>query len=444
MANVNWNGGKVKGRIAAKAEILHDDTTERSQRDHSNEDIDKTLTHLNRNLGVTADLTYKQKACRLDDRLDELKFIEGKGKNTRISMISVVIYPPDGLLEIDDSTGLYRDTPELRRWFELADSVWSDFAGPDNCVSATEHWDEQHWYKPSGSNEEVLSKPHLHEKAVPEVAGRISGNAFYTIPRVNKLNRLLEDMTQGEFGISYNTGKGKHPGPNLSVEDLKAKSIRAADQLDQAKEHLKIAKLEHEQADKVLEDAKSQAQAILSDADKREKQAQEKIAVIKNQAHEILDGTKLEAEEIRSQAQDDAQDIRFKANQFFKLNQEEAQKELKRVEKVRQEAEDEKAKAQAAQKQVESEAKNLYPSLIEAIRRRMRSQVESAVDRFSDPVKVAVMKAFDSVFDYFMSSGKEVVNEVVNAPLKSVWMKDPDNLPTGVNYAAQPNDDYQA
>lgn len=393
MANVNWTGGKVKGRIAAKAEIRHDDKEERLQRNHSNEDIDKSLTHLNRSLGVTARLTYKQKAMRLDDRLNELKFVEGKGKNTRVSMIGVVIYPPDGLLEIDESTELYKDTLELRRWFELADSIWTDFAGAENCVSATEHWDEQHWYTPPRESEKVLSKPHLHEKAIPVVKGRISGKAFYSLPRVRKLNELLEKMTQEEFDIPYNTGKGKHPGRNMSVEELKAKSTRDVEQINQVGKYLKDAKIAYEQAEKVLDDAKSQAQDILNDADKREKQTQQRIEAAEKKAQVILDNANLDADDIRSQAQDDAQDVRAKANRFFKLNQEEAQRDLKRAEQIRKEAENEKARVQAAREQVEREAKNLYPSLVKAIRLRLHNAWSKYEDRFSPPIFKAVAGA---------------------------------------------------
>lgn len=252
MANANWQNGKAKGRNQAKAWLRHNDVEHREEVNHSNPDIRKELTSMNYEVGVTASLSYAQKCKRLDERLDELGYIEGAGKNKRVSIQSVCIYPPDGLLEYDEEMDMYKSTPQLKDWFTEAAKIWEDFSGVENVTGCFVDFDEQHWYRPKGKGniDPVLSKPHLHSSSIPEIDGRISGKAFSARSRLNDLNNRLEEMTLDKFGISYNNGKGKNEYGSKTVEELKAESERVdkiEEALQDALQTLKESEAENEQ-----------------------------------------------------------------------------------------------------------------------------------------------------------------------------------------------------
>lgn len=252
MANANWQNGKAKGRNQAKAWLRHNDVEHREEVNHSNPDIRKELTSMNYEVGVTASLSYAQKCKRLDERLDELGYIEGAGKNKRVSIQSVCIYPPDGLLEYDEEMDMYKSTPQLKDWFTEAAKIWEDFAGVENVTGCFVDFDEQHWYRPKGKGniDPVLSKPHIHSSSIPEIDGRISGKAFSARGRLNDLNNRLEEMTLDKFGISYNNGKGKNEYGSKTVEELKAESERVdkiEEALQDALQTLKESEAENEQ-----------------------------------------------------------------------------------------------------------------------------------------------------------------------------------------------------
>lgn len=234
MANSNWNNGKAKGRNQAKAWLRHDDASERVEVNHSNPDIRLELYDWNYQLGVTANLSYQEKCIRLDERLDKYGYKEKDGKNNPVSLFSVCIYPPDGLLEYDEEMDAFKDTDALHQWFQNASDIWEEFCGEENVMSFGVHFDEQHWYIPKGSKEKVLSKPHAHAKLVPVVDERLSCKAFYTKDAPKRLNNALDKMTEDVFGMDYLSHEKRDPHrQNQTVEDLKRESERI-EQLEQS------------------------------------------------------------------------------------------------------------------------------------------------------------------------------------------------------------------
>lgn len=242
MANANWTGNnaKAKGRHAAYGVLMHDDKGERDRHEHANKDIDTTLTHMNFGCGPHAEgeayepETYGQKRARLDAILDEHDYKEGSGKNKRVALQGIQIYPPDALLGYDDETGLWSKTDDLDRWFVRADEVARETLGEAGWVSADVHYDEMHWYKEPKTLIDKCSKPHLSEHFVPVVGdpgkgtAKISGKDFSARKRILALNKAIEDMTQNEFGCKWQTKEPRDPQrESKTVEQAKGESAVA-------------------------------------------------------------------------------------------------------------------------------------------------------------------------------------------------------------------------
>ena len=247
MANANWTGNnaKAKGRHAAYGVLMHDDKGERDRHEHANKDIDTTLTHMNFGCGPHAEgeayepETYGQKRARLDAILDEHDYKEGSGKNKRVALQGIQIYPPDALLGYDDETGLWSKTDDLDRWFVRADEVARETLGEAGWVSADVHYDEMHWYKEPKTLIDKCSKPHLSEHFVPVVGdseagtAKISGKDFSARKRILALNKAIEDMTQNEFGCKWQTKEPRDPKrESKTVEQAKDESAVAQAEAD--------------------------------------------------------------------------------------------------------------------------------------------------------------------------------------------------------------------
>lgn len=247
MANANWTGNnaKAKGRHAAYGVLMHDDKGERDRHEHANKDIDTTLTHMNFGCGPHAEgeayepETYEQKRTRLDAILDEHDYKEGAGKNKRVALQGIQIYPPDALLGYDDETGLWSKTDDLDRWFVRADEVARETLGEAGWVSADVHYDEMHWYKEPKTLIDKCSKPHLSEHFVPVVGdpdkgtAKISGKDFSARKRILALNKAIEDMTQNEFGCKWQTKEPRDPKrESKTVEQAKGESAVAEAEAD--------------------------------------------------------------------------------------------------------------------------------------------------------------------------------------------------------------------
>lgn len=247
MANANWTGNnaKAKGRHAAYGVLMHDDKGERDKHEHANKDIDTTLTHMNFGCGPHAEgeayepETYVQKRARLDAILDAYDYKEGAGKNKRVALQGIQIYPPDALLGYDDETGLWAKTDDLDRWFVRADEVARETLGEAGWVSADVHYDEMHWYTEPKTRDRKCSKPHLSEHFVPVVGdpdkgtAKISGKDFSARKRILALNKAIEDMTQNEFGCKWQTKEPRDPKrESKTVEQAKGESAVAEAEAD--------------------------------------------------------------------------------------------------------------------------------------------------------------------------------------------------------------------
>ena len=220
MASVNWK--KVTTQTAG-AMKRHLGQYEREHGNHSNEHINKELSHQNYCIGCNdfsdAFTAMKKRVAEVDK-----------------------MYPPDRK-RADRKTACFLEIPcpnELRLqgksddFFAKSFEIMQEFFGEKNVHGGFVHKDELHEYRDKDGSLK-MSMEHMHllvscyaewqqkDRKTGEMVERkgINGRNFETRPRLNKLNNMMQEMCQREFGVSFNTGEKPQ---KKSVERLKAES----------------------------------------------------------------------------------------------------------------------------------------------------------------------------------------------------------------------------
>lgn len=211
MSSVNWK--KIRTASQAKANIRHNDKEKRIQDNHSNSDIDKSKTHLN--LSFT-DMSYEEKCEAYDKRVSECKANMKRVRSDAITMISLNIKLPEGLV--------HASYDEQAKWCKSCYKVVEEFVGKENIVSATADFDEVHEYFNPDTKQMELSRPELDVKFIPAIDGKLNAKQWQTPMNMTSLNTDIELMTLFDYGMEFMTGKG---GKNSSAENLKTQSAKA-------------------------------------------------------------------------------------------------------------------------------------------------------------------------------------------------------------------------
>ena len=220
MAGVNWK--KVTTQTAG-AMKRHLGQYERENGNHSNEHIDKKLSHQNYCIGC-------------DDFSDAFTAMK-----KRVAEVDK-LYPPERNRK-DRKTACFLEIPcpnELRLqgksddFFAKSFEIMQKFFGEKNVHGGFVHKDELHEYRDKDGSLK-MSMEHMHllvscyaewrqkDKQTGEMVERkgINGKNFETKPRLKKLNDAMQEMCQREFGVSFNTGEKPQ---KKSVERLKNES----------------------------------------------------------------------------------------------------------------------------------------------------------------------------------------------------------------------------
>ena len=210
MASVKWDGGKYKGATEAKAHFRHNG---REAKEYGNTDIDKSRTHLNFS---AIGRSYQERCKMYDDAIIEAQTHSKRAlRSDAVTCLGLVTYPPAELPE-----------DKLKEWYTKVHGIMIDTFGAENVIDTDVHYDERHEYLDPVSEELVMSKVHSHTLVVPRTKdGRLCCKEIYTKENIINLNSAIEDMTQRDYGVQFQTGakvKGKK-----KVEELKAETLRA-------------------------------------------------------------------------------------------------------------------------------------------------------------------------------------------------------------------------
>ena len=220
MGSVNWE--KFKTAPEAKAIMMHNDKDERMRHDHSNKDIDKTLTPLNMDF---CGRTYAESCKAYDDRLAKLDSQPGANRRKdRVTMVGLSIPVPEGMP--DDVA---------RKWLTDVAGMVRHMAGSENVLLMQAHFDERHDYVDAESGQQRTSRVHLHANLIPAVDGKLNARAFTARRRIVELNNAIQHLTETDYpGYTFMDGSKK--ASKKSVEQLKAESKEAARILDEARQ----------------------------------------------------------------------------------------------------------------------------------------------------------------------------------------------------------------
>ncbi|SDB57948.1 Plasmid recombination enzyme [Ruminococcaceae bacterium FB2012] len=225
MASVKWDGGKYKGATEAKAHFRHNETEQRKLTGkHSNNDIDRSRTVMNFSV---IGRSYAERCKMYDTAIEEAAaHSKRKLRADAVTCLGLCTYAPAELPE-----------EKCAEWFTNVHSIMVEMFGAENVIDTDVHFDEVHEYYDSEQDELVLSRVHSHTNIIPRTAdGRLCCKEIYTRANCVKLNGLIEDMTQRDYGIQFQTG-AKTKGTK-TVEQLKADTLKAAlEEENRAREH---------------------------------------------------------------------------------------------------------------------------------------------------------------------------------------------------------------
>lgn len=260
MASVNFAKCKA-GSGSAGALLRHCDERERLKHDHSNEHIQKELTHLNRQ----GPRSYEQTMAALRDRLADLDRQPGSNKRKdRVEMFMLEVPIPNGY--------------DAEKFTEMVLREVREQYGRRNVLNWYLHRDEIHEYMDHKQIKTSLA--HIHIPVVPEVDGRLNGKAFSSRANMIRLNNAIDDRAREIGGPGFMTGESarKKTVEELKIESAKELQSTVADlsyradelrtELEETQEEIKKAKEYHGHVRESIENAQGQKVTALRDRDK--------------------------------------------------------------------------------------------------------------------------------------------------------------------------------
>lgn len=354
MASVNWE--KYKLGTEVKAHFRHNEQVKRqATREHSNADIDTTRTHLN---FACAGRSYEER-CAMYDNAVQLasereyvqEYVVKKGKHageTKTRKTKGLKKDAVTCLGLETSAPAELSETDAKAWFMRVHKIMQDVFGVENVIDTDVHFDEVHEYTDPSTHERVVSRIHSHTNVLPITEdGRMCAKEICCRSNMVKLNNAIDEMSQREFGIKFNTGEY---AKKKSVEQLKGESLKAeneklsekvsalVDIAEKAPKRKKFAfgeeqytmsKSEHDEYIQMCEEMRTMSQNAL--AIEEDKKA---TAKAKGEAEKL----KREAERMKRQQE---QLIEQRAREI-------AREAVKRAEKREQEADDVKENARKA------------------------------------------------------------------------------------------------
>lgn len=234
MSSVDFS--KCKGAGQAAARVAHMERHDGKDVEYANRWIDKSRTHLNTVIGASGlvdDVPSTRKTmARLKKRVREIDDVlpPKRVRKDRVTMVTLTIAAPDGLLKKDEE-----------RFFRIAyDEIATFCGGAENCSDGFIHRDEQHEYIDTDGSRQT-SRPHMHMAVIPFVEGvGVNGKQFETRSRMKELNEAIDRRCRKELHVQFMTHRRGRTG--RTVEDLQAMSEgKAIEKVQQQLTELKDA-----------------------------------------------------------------------------------------------------------------------------------------------------------------------------------------------------------
>ncbi len=337
MASMSWKD-KYKSATETKAHFRHNEKNERMKVKHpKNLHINPTKTHFNFSV---CNRSYDER-CRIYDEAvanaEQMShtetYIVKKGKNAGKTMTRTKTgLKKDAVTCLGLETAAPADLPlsQCAKWAERVHELECEMFGAENVIDTDGHFDEIHLYKDPVKNAYVWSRFHIHSDVLPRRAdGSFCSRSIATRENIIKLNDMIEEMTQMEFGVQYNTGEEPR---RKTVEALKADS--AAAELDDISQDLTKVKAEVEVKKNEYDTLERTMKIRVQDIEQREKASADHEKELDNRENGLDDReialVVLKAK-IIEEAEEDAERIKAEANEEAEKTKAEAEKKAERI-----------------------------------------------------------------------------------------------------------------
>lgn len=272
MASVNWQ--KHSGGTSVKAQFRHCDLDERLKTNHSNMEIDSSLTNRNLSFGCFT-RGYKSACAEYDNRvkdIDDHANLTRKPRKDRVTCVSWSIPCPANMPD-DLASKWFSDV------YGLLTREYSDVLG------ASVHFDEVHEYVDAFTGENTKSRAHMHAFVLPVVekdgVRRLNGKQFVKKEDYVKLNKGIQKLTEDKYpGYTFMTGV-KHQGEYQAVEDMKGQSKRLQAEKEKVQQEIEADKSNVLQ---VIERERAKFKAEVAAADKALSEREHAVVVRESNA----------------------------------------------------------------------------------------------------------------------------------------------------------------
>lgn len=240
---------------------------------HSNKDIDTSKSYLNYNHGP-----YKKWKDMAEAMKEEIAKVDREIPPKRIrkdrkTWLIAEVHCPKEIEEMGKEDAFFQKA------YGVLGKVFDD-----HVIGAQIHKDEVHEYrqKKDGSIEKRESRMHMDLFIVPVTKIGINMKTFLNRKRIVAANKVMQEMTAKEYGISYHTGAGKNKD---TVETLKERSKmigeveKAKTELDSLKEMISKEQKKLSAIKEQCDDYKMQYQNLGTDVVKmhKKKKQMEKV-----------------------------------------------------------------------------------------------------------------------------------------------------------------------
>lgn len=372
------------GKAAVGSILLHSDRGIDSPdtHEHSNENIDRSRTHLNYDLkergGQTAYAYYKQ---RIDRMAAETKERTGKSiRKDAVTLCSWAVTAP-------------KDLPEDKQadFFKAAYDWFSERYGADNIVTAAVHMDE--------------STPHMHLQFTPIIekdgVRKLCAKELETQRTLATAHQKLQKYLEKSLGCEVNLLNGATEGGNKTLQQLKAEKL--AERVEELETKIveltpKYEKMTKTLSDKELKEIDTTPKRITGGfKDLSSQQAQElvntSLALSKENRQLRSKNSKLseDNERLKSEKNRVVAEKNKVVYELFDIKQEKQvmfnRQQLEQVERERQA----KEKNERLQKQVE-QSETEIDSLKEFMGRFELADGSTVLDRYNELTKPKKMK----------------------------------------------------
>lgn len=272
MASVDWMKATTQKAGGMKK---HLGQTEREKGNHSNEHIDKELSHQNYAIGCN---DYAEALEQMKARTKEVDEVlpPKRVRKDRVTCVFLELPCPREIAEQGKSD----------EFFLKAHQLYEEFFGKENTHGTFVHKDEVHEYTAKdGSTRTSLEHAHTLVSAFVEGKG-INGKAFETRAKIKALNTAMDEMCVREFGVHLNTGER---ADRKSVETLKQES-EARQELGELKQRVgELQQAEQESRDRFLEadEKATEAESRLKAAEKQASVAEQRTVTAENKLQEV-------------------------------------------------------------------------------------------------------------------------------------------------------------